>query len=221
MATTISNTSVNFNDGTQQETAFKGHSANVFTSNGTFAVPTGITKIKITAVGAGGGSSGGSGLNGKGGGGGGTSFKWLTVTPGSSFTVTVGIGGSGAATSTGSGSAGSNSSFSNGSPVTYYARGVGGSGGTFGGQAGSGGSSDSGDINIRGSDGVTAYYSETSVSGSQVPDTYRNIGGGTFLAPSQAIYSTASAGYSYGGGGSPGLSGAGASGANGIVIIEY
>lgn len=63
----------------------------VFSENGTFTVPAGVSKIRVRVVGAGGGR--GNGGVGGGGGGGGYAHGVFTVTPGQSFPVTVGIGG--------------------------------------------------------------------------------------------------------------------------------
>jgi hypothetical protein len=70
----------------------------IFTSNGTFTVPAGVTSIVVEAWGAGGA---GGGVNGSrsdtriGGGGGGGAYvkKELSVTPGEVLTLTVGVGG--------------------------------------------------------------------------------------------------------------------------------
>ena len=51
----------------------------VFTSSGTWTVPTGITKAKVTVIGGGGGGGSDIGNGGGGGGGGGASIKVLTV----------------------------------------------------------------------------------------------------------------------------------------------
>lgn len=67
----------------------------VFTTNGTFSVPTNVTRIKVELWGGGGGGGKGtsSGWNGGGGGAGGYAFNVFNVLPGTNFTVTVGIGG--------------------------------------------------------------------------------------------------------------------------------
>ena len=80
----------------------------IFTSSGTFTVPSGITKCAVYMVAGGGG--GGSGMihviaaprsGGGGGGGGAVAFDpFYTVTPGASITVTIGAGGAGGATVT-------------------------------------------------------------------------------------------------------------------------
>jgi len=69
----------------------------LFTASGTFTVPAGVTKIKVTLIGGGGKGSNasGSGLGaqgGLGGGGGATVVSWLTVTPGNGIAVSVGAG---------------------------------------------------------------------------------------------------------------------------------
>ena len=91
-------------------TSLPGMQGQVFTSSGTFTVPSGITAVKVTVVGGGGGggaSSGGcsSGAGG-GGGGGGTSIRYVTgLTPGGTVSVTVGAAGSGGSGAGGAGGA--------------------------------------------------------------------------------------------------------------------
>ena len=92
----------------------------VFTANGTFTIPAGITKVRVTVVGGGGGGSIG------GGGGGGTATKFISgLTPGGTVSVTVGTGGSGAGWLTSAGS-GTTSSFG------AYCSATGGTGGFTG-----------------------------------------------------------------------------------------
>jgi hypothetical protein len=79
----------------------------VFTSNGTFTVPAGVTALKVTAIGGGGGGGSSQDLappgdppnivNGGPGGAGAIYFTYLNTTPGTAFTVSVGAGGAGAA----------------------------------------------------------------------------------------------------------------------------
>lgn len=75
----------------------------IFTSSGTFTVPTGITKVWVTAVGGGGAGGGSSGASsfGNGGSGGVLKNEQVTVTPGGSVTVTIGAGGTGVGGGTG------------------------------------------------------------------------------------------------------------------------
>jgi hypothetical protein len=66
----------------------------VFTTNGTFIVPTNVTRIRVDLWGGGGGGGKSTtGANGGGGGAGGYAFNVLSVIPGTNYTVTVGIGG--------------------------------------------------------------------------------------------------------------------------------
>jgi hypothetical protein len=71
------------------------HGRQVFTSSGTFSVPTGVTNVKVTVIGAGG--NGGNGTNswsdGGGGGAGGYVVDYVNVTSGGTASVTVGTNG--------------------------------------------------------------------------------------------------------------------------------
>lgn len=106
----------------------------VFTTNGTFIVPTNVTRIQVEMWGGGGGGGTGNSFGGSGGGGGagGYAFNVLNVVPGTNYPVTVGIGGT-------NGVAGTFSSFSNlvsatgggaGTNAVSPANGGGGIGGT-------------------------------------------------------------------------------------------
>ena len=68
---------------------FTPHGTQTFTSNGTFTVPAGVTKILVTAFGAGGGGYD------SGGGGGGERIikKAYSVTPGTAISIKIGVGG--------------------------------------------------------------------------------------------------------------------------------
>lgn len=101
--------------GTQGTTVeVQGGRGQVFTANGTFTIPTGVTALKVTVLGGGGGGPIGGSF---GGGGGATAIKWLTgLTSGNTLAVTIGAGGAGK-TSTGSqvsGNAGGNSTVASG-----------------------------------------------------------------------------------------------------------
>lgn len=148
----------------------------VFTSSGTFTVPAGITRAKVTVVG--GGGSGASGVGG-GGGGGGTAIEIVTgLTPGGTVTVTVG----GVA---GTSSFGAYCSATGGATVTSI---VGGAGGV-----GSGG-----DINLSGSGGggggTGSGFSVYGVGGSS------SLGGGGY----GGVNTAGGNGGNYGGGGAGG-----------------
>ena len=70
MPISINNTTLTFNDATTQTTAataYVGPSVQSFTASGTFTVPTGITKVKVSAIGGGGGGGGGGANGGNGG----------------------------------------------------------------------------------------------------------------------------------------------------------
>lgn len=100
----------------------------VFSTSGTFTVPTGIDKIRVLVVGGGGSGSYG------GGGGGGAAIKTITgLTPGATITVTV--GGTGGTSSFGS-----------------YASATGGGNGANA-YGGAGGGATGGDVNIGGQGG--------------------------------------------------------------------
>lgn len=80
----------------------------LFTSSGSWTVPTGVTEIRATVIGAGGGGGGADNQNGGQGGRAGVACGVYTVTVGTSLTVTVGVGGTG--NNSGGGSGGGTSS---------------------------------------------------------------------------------------------------------------
>ena len=185
----------------------------VFTSSGTFTIPSGITKVKVTVVGGGGGGGGSDGnINGSGGGGGGAAIEIISgLTPGGTVSVTVGAGGTGV--SNGAGNTGGTSSFG------AYCSATGGSGsGAQANLAGSGGVGSGGNLNIAGQPGQTAEDISTRPS---------MAGGGTILGGGGNGRTTtgANAGGAYGGGGGGAWSNstntAGGTGAAGVVIVEY
>lgn len=175
----------------------------VFTSTGTFTVPTGVTKVKVTVVGggAGGQSSGGYSVPcaadvfyaGSGGGGGGTAVAYLTgLTPGGTVTVTIGAAGTGG---TFPGTSPPNSGTSGGaSSFGAYCSATGGS------NASTGGIGSSGNLNISGGTAIGA------------------TGGGTSVSPPGNGYASPTA---YGVGGNSTSYGNGNAGKAGIVIVEY
>jgi len=188
-----------------------GAAATVFTTTGTFTIPTGVTEVKVTVVGGGGGGGGGTTgacvtYNGIGGGGGGAAVKWLTgLTPGSTIAVTVGTGGAGG--SGGAGATGITSSVASGTQTISTVSATGGVGGSgTGGITALGGTGAAGDLNI-GGDAGNVYTGGTSIVG----------GGG-----SCGVSGTGTAGRLYGGGGGgSGVSLTGAAGAAGAVFFEY
>ena len=192
----------------------------VFTSTGTFTVPAGVTKVKVTVVGGGGAGGGATQASclfsgGAGGGGGGASIKVISgLTPGGTITATVGLGGTG---NTGTGGAGGTSSFGAYCSATGCGAGVGGLNVTQG-AAGAGGAGSGGDANITGSTG--GFYAS-------------NYGGASFMGgASRAIVAlgyassiSGDSGKNYGGGGGGSYTGTssatGGSGAAGIIVVEY
>lgn len=192
-------------------------SVQTFTSSGTWTRPTGITKVIVEVQGAGGaGGSSGAAYNGAGAGGGGYAKKFLDVSSISTSTITVGSGGTGSTSS--NGSSGGDSSWADGTNTITGSGGAGGGQGSSGswGTGGSGGSATNGDLNISGKNGVP-----TDATGGS---SFLGFGGDSTTGANNSQ----KAGQLYGGGGQGGLntadstSRAGASGANGIVIVlEY
>ena len=182
-----------------------GSAATVFASSGTFTIPAGITKVKMTVVGGGGtGSSAVGSQGGVGGSGGGAAIKWLSgLTPGNTLTVTVG------------GAAGTSSVASGTQTITTVSA-TGGDGNYQPGGLGS-----NGDLNIRGNPGGMGSYASSSTSG------YGGGGGSSILggggAPGTGGAGNGQPGGAYGGGGGGGgqSSGSGGTGASGVVLFEY
>ena len=200
--------------------AVPGKNVSRFTSSGTFTVPAGVRKVRVTCVGGGGGGAGctpsGSTYNSSAGGGaGGAAIGIYTVTPGQPVAVTVGAGGTGGVAANGAGTQGGTSSFGAFCSAT---------GGGFGfwqtattSPGGAGGSATGGTIlNATGGFGgdgvgtatpIPSGYGGTSIFGGSGRSAINgNIGG---QAPGA------------GGGGSYQTSGPGGDGADGIVIVEW
>ena len=116
------------------------HGEQLFTANGTFVVPEGVSTLEVTAVGGGGGGGGGayygsaglgsSGIAGK------TYECTVFVVSGESISVQVGAGGGGGSKGWGSsasgGSAGGSTAGAGGTGKGYYGGGGGGGGGASG-----------------------------------------------------------------------------------------
>ena len=196
-------------------------SMQVFTANGTFTVPAGVTKLKVTVVGGGASGYGASGVNAAfmggraGGGAGGAAIKTITVTPGDAIAVTVGSGGASGSSS----SAGGTSSFGAHCSATG-----GGAASTFTG--GVGGTGSSGDLNLGGGAGGAGSYHAAGdgTSGNTGGTGGNSIFGGGGLAKTNT---TGGSGSAYGAGGGGGSSDHntgtfnGGAGASGVVIVEY
>lgn len=169
----------------------------VFTNSGTFTVPAGVTKVKVTVVGGGGNGAVYGGTIGYGGAGGGLAIKICDVTPSDAISVTVA-------------SSGGTSSFGS------YCSATGGANGGNGTVAGPiPGIGVDGDINASGSS--TERPSNTA-SSSKGGDSF-------FCGGAQPFYNATgtSKNGTLGGGGSSGNAGssAGGTGGAGIVIVEY
>jgi hypothetical protein len=181
----------------------------VFTASGTWTIPTGITRAKVTVI-AGGGSGGFTvaGYSSGGGGGGGTAVKYVTgLTPGGTVSVTVGTGGA----------AGSGNTSSFGA----YCSATGGAVGT-GLVGGNGGIGSSGDLNFAGGGGGAPIISSVDtflLGGAGGSSFFGGGAAGTLFGTSGGVGLT---GRAYGGGGGGSAAGsAGGAGADGIVIVEY
>ncbi len=145
----------------------------VFTSNGTFTVPSGVTNIMVEVWGGGGGGASGSsgGTRGCGGMGGGYGKSYLTVTPGANHAVVIGAGGLGAPSGPCSlGSTGGTSSF--GTPVAIQSTGGQGGNGCGSNMNRNGGTS-TGQLSMTGAKGpdgqtVGRHYGGLSGNGSTI-----------------------------------------------------
>lgn len=228
MATSLTSTGITFPDATTQTTAAAGYAGpggkQVFTTSGTFSVPSGVTKVKATVIGAGGnGGSANIYVAGGGGGAGGYIVDYVSVNSGASCTVTVGTN-SGTRTS----------SFVGNSTLTA-------SGGSNGGSASG---YDAGAAGLSGSASVfgVTYYSAGSTrytDNSYSQDGYVVLSG-TTRTPNGGVYNhgygaagsgrDTSSGWAsryiavgYGGGGGGGSTNAtgGGTGVNGLVIVEW
>lgn len=196
----------------------------VFTGSGTFTVPAGVTKVKVTVVG-GGGSSGNSSVTNSGncgsggGGGGGAAIKIVSgLTPNGTVAVTVG-GASGTS------SFGAFCSATGGASSASVS-------GTNTSNGGTGGTGTGGDLNFTGGQGGLGV---TISSGSAVQ--FNNAGGSSILSNTSLCPVGNSnrsvngiAGSAYGGGASGSSrdwsvlgngTATGGTGASGVVIVEY
>jgi hypothetical protein len=183
----------------------------LFTSNGTFTAPTGVTKAYITMISGGGG---GGGNDGGGGAGGIAVVKYpFTVTPGNAYNVVVGAGGlkgSGAGQGT-DGGAGGASSFDSLSCSGGAAGLTDGTGGTNTSPNGLPAGGAGGGYHIGGNGGTDTG-----------PGGYGGGGGGSLFGAGGAGGSPGADGSGFGGGGGGAGSGNdGGAGAPGFVLVEW
>ena len=192
-----------------------------FVASGNFVVPHGVSVVKVRAYGAGGGGGGNTGQGGGGGGGGGWFAEGIQqVTPGQIISVLVGAGGAGGSNTSGSavgnnGHDGGTSSFGGGLGATG---GHGGAGSLTAGQgdSGPGGSGFGAAIIMTGGAGNAGFSAGPNGFGGH--GAAGAAGGGGGAASSGLPSNGAGPG---GGGGGGGGNFAGASGANGLVVVEY
>jgi hypothetical protein len=205
--------------GDQTWTAVSGYTGplgmQVFTSSGTFTVPTGVTSVKVTVVGAGGGVNtyGGTSQSGAGG----MAQRVVTgLTPGGTVSVTV--GGVGSNNSGGSppnpglrGSTGGTSSFG------AFCSATGGQGATSNVNSATGGAGSGGTLNINGQTGMNFV-----VFGRAYTPLGLGMPGWTGSVGCCGPTSVAGSGYGMGG-----VSGGGfasnpvSTGGGGVVIVEW
>jgi hypothetical protein len=222
-------------DGSWTAPAGGGFTGNfqAFTSSGTFNVPAGVSRVKVTVIGAGGNAGNGpggsvcSGGDGGGGGAGGYVVDYVAVTPGGTASVSVGTN---AGTRT--------SSFAGGTTITA----AGGSNGTNGANNLDPRSGASGASTIF---GVTNYQAGPYRRNFAAPNTFITGGnistasnqpfstgqvyghgfgvGGNGPAASNASYNAIGYGAGGGGGGSASYTyvNGGGTGTNGLVIVEW
>ncbi len=219
---------IKFPDGTTQTTAASGSSSGpllsgrqAFKASGTWTKPTGVTKVKVIAIGGGGGGAGTNSAASAGGGGGSGAIciKEIDVTSVSSVTVAIGTGGTGGAAALGDGGAGGATTF--GALLTAY----GGSGGLHGtnGLGGAGGISggDASCLSVAGSNGIQGSYGGAAADAHDFGITYGN--GGSYWSSAHS----GGSGGQCGGAGSGGYAtsstnyAGGAGGAGCIYVWEY
>lgn len=201
MGSSINGTGVAFSDSTSQASAWIGGRGQVFTSSGTFTIPTGVTAVKVTVVGGGGGSGGINGCSWSNGTAGGAS----SVSSGSQSISTISATGGAAGT-------GGNNDIRNG--------GV-GSGGDINGYGGPTGGS------LRGLSGSILSFMPVSGagvfgSGGSYPLTseYNGTGGGHAIKFLTGLTPGATLTVTRGAGGTGGATN-GVAGGNGAIIFEW
>ena len=192
-----------------------------FTAAGSFTVPVGVSRARVTVIGGGGAGGTHTNIPGGGGGAGGTGLHIVSgLTPGAVVPITIGAGGvapTGGAT--GPGGPGGTSSFG------AYVSATGGQGGGGGSvmttaAGGTGGSAVGGDVNLGGSCGTDSI----------IPAARGGDGGGPGGGRGTTGSGQGIAGQGYGGGGGgggasntsgTGTGSPGGNGASGLVIVEF
>jgi hypothetical protein len=187
-------------------------SAQLFTSNGTFNVPTGISLVYVTMTGGGAGGGRVDQQSGGGGGGGAQSIikRPIAVTASGTCAVVVGAGGAGATTEGSAGIAGGNSTFAGSSETLTALGGLKGSSGGVGGAARPVRTAVATIGGLIGEEGGAAANGGSEVGGG---------GGGTNFGTGGS--SNGNAGIGYGSGGAGGYAHNGGAGASGFVLVEW
>ncbi len=189
-----------------------------FTASGSFTVPAGVSRLRVTVIGGGGAGGSNTVCASGGGGAGGSALTILpNLTPGLVIPVTVGSGGFPSAGSTGG--TGGTSSFG-----TYVSAtgGAGGTGGTSYGPmgGGTGGSGVGGTVNYNGSYGTDCVLSAARGGDGGGPGSGRGVTGALTGMPAPGYGGGGGGGGSNNTGGS-GSGAAGGAGGAGLVIVEY
>lgn len=196
----------------------------------TWAVPVGVSRVRVTVIGGGGGGGGafspsGSGASGGGGGGGAYGVKLVDLTGVTSVSVTVGAGGSGGISNTTNPTSGGSSSF--GTYVSASGGSPGGNGSSGSANGGAGGLASTGsDYGGAGQGGATGLIKDGVFAIAGLGGSTQN--GGSYTAPnvtgSSALGVSGSSGTN-GAGGSGGAAynatASGGAGSPGFVLIEW
>ncbi len=196
-------------DGYDASDLFFFNNIQVFTSDGTWTKPTGVSRVYVKVWGGGGGGGTGSGGDGgSGGGGGGYSEGYVTVT--GNVTVTVGSGGAIAGN-------GGNSFFAGSTTITAN----GGSGGRTRASGGAGGSASNGQINFTGMSGQNSSAPVTSIGGTGGGSPFGGAGGDGGIGANPSVEGMVGGIPGGGGGGAAGGGAPAGVGAKGLVIVYY
>ncbi|WP_114910883.1 glycine-rich domain-containing protein [Acidibrevibacterium fodinaquatile] len=184
-----------------------------FGQSGTWTVPSGISQVRARLWGAGGGAGGGG--SGAGGSGGGYAEGYFPVTPGTTIAITVGAGGT-------SGLAGGTTSFGTFASATGGAPGGSGSANGAGVAAANGGTGSGGSLGISGQFGQNGLvFPGGGLVGGSGGAAFG--GGGAFGPAGSSSTSLPGLDGAFAGAGASGgiADGAGGTGANGLVILEW
>lgn len=199
------------------------------TGSGTWTVPDGVKRFKVTLVGGGGGGGNTQALaahSGSGGGTGAVTIKFYnTVSGTTTLSYNVGVGGTGGGTGTAAGGMGGNSNISYSNTWAFANGGLGGGQSASGSvSGGAGGGTSGGEIGINGFTGFSGGIAtaSNSVLGRGATTPFGWGAGGAHL-----LEATGGSGEGYGSGGGGGRSGSvasarsGGAGAQGVILIEW